>query len=533
MPPTPRMEDLSASRLQLLPGAGPHSRSAPAGPAGRPSPRRPPGEARPARPHRARVPDPGRPGPAQTFASHRARGRIRRRRRGLHRRDDREHRVPGHRAFLPWHLDLDAVVGAERLQRRIRRVSGGGRGDRGPARAPARLRLRPGGVHRRLAAVRHRAVGVGFDCLPGCAGARRGFPRAVRACGGTARIPGRAPLPRRCPPGRGGRGRSRPGPLARRTACRRRELALGVHGERSDRCGGGVAGSSAAGREPDTRPPSHSRPARHAAVRRRDRDAGAQCGQGPGMGLGQCTDHRLSRDGAGARRGGHLALYPSPLAGSRPDPAEDPDVRCRQRDDGHRGGWLLRLHAGERLVPHRRPAVLGPAGWPGPHRRPAGGGGGGRAGQPAGAELRPPPGSGRRRPAVGRGGAVVRRTSRDDARLRGPVAARYGAARDRRRHAVPQPQRYRGRLRAGRELRDGDWDQFCRPPGRSRARRRDCRSDHRDADAGDSLRGISPCLDVRCGLPVRRGAWLPACRARQGGPGTGARECRARRCCTG
>ena len=69
---------------------------------------------------------------------------------------------------------------------------------------------------------------------------------------------------------------------------------------------------------------------------------------------------------------------PAPLAGHRPVPAEDPDVQRRQRDDGHRGGRLLRLHARERLVPHRRMAILGPAGWPGAHRRPGRRGGRGR-----------------------------------------------------------------------------------------------------------------------------------------------------------
>ena len=44
-------------------------------------------------------------------------------------------------------------------------------------------------------------------------------------------------------------------------------------------------------------------------------------------------------------------------------------------------------------------------------------------------------------PGVGRGGAVVRRASRGDTRLRRPVAAGHGAARDRRGHAVPEPQR--------------------------------------------------------------------------------------------
>ena len=95
----------------------------------------------------------------------------------------------------------------------------------------------------------------------------------------------------------------------------------------------------------------------------------------------------------------------------------------------------------------------------------------------------------------------------------------------RRGHAVSGPQRHCGRLGTGRELRDGDRDEFCRAPGRSRARRGGCRGDHRDVDASDHLRGVSACLDVRCGLPVRRRARLPACRARQDRRGAGARRC--------
>src|SRR6516162_2825889 len=94
-------------------------------------------------------------------------------------------------------------------------------------------------------------------------------------------------------------------------------------------------------------------------------------------------------------------------------------------------------------------AVLDPPDWPGAHRRPGRRGGGGRTGESAGPAHRTP---GRPRgggPAVGRGGAVVRRASRGDPRLRRPVAAGDGAAGDRRGHAVPGPVRHRGRLGAG------------------------------------------------------------------------------------
>ncbi len=68
-----------------------------------------------------------------------------------------------------------------------------------------------------------------------------------------------------------------------------RELAPGVPGQRPDRRGDDPAGPSAAGREPRAGPPPDPRPARHGAVRRRDRDAGPRRRQGPGLGLGQCS----------------------------------------------------------------------------------------------------------------------------------------------------------------------------------------------------------------------------------------------------
>jgi len=59
------------------------------------------------------------------------------------------------------------------------------------------------------------------------------------------------------------------------------------------------------------------------------------------------------------------------------------------------------------------------------------------------------PRSRRRRLALGRGGAVVRRASRDQARLRRPVAPGHGAARDRRGHGVSEPYWHCGRVGAG------------------------------------------------------------------------------------
>jgi len=291
---------------------------------------------------------------AQTITSDRARYRLARRRSRLRRRDDREHSVSQHRALVSRHLDLDAVVGSERVQHRIRRVSHGGRTDRGRIRAPTRVHLRPGAVHRRLAAVRNCTICGRVDLVPGCAGARRCLPGAIGRCAGPECVSACAPRPWRRAAVRSWRGRRRPRSLARRAARRCRKLAPRIPGERPDRCGDGTAGPPTAGGEPGTGPPADSRPAWHPDVCHRDRGAGPRRPQGPGMGLGQRTDHRLSGSEPRIRRLGRLALHLAPLADHRPVCPESPNLQRCQCDDGHRGGWLLRLHPLECLVPYRR-----------------------------------------------------------------------------------------------------------------------------------------------------------------------------------
>ena len=75
----------------------------------------------------------------------------------VRRRDDRQHRVPEHRPVVPGTLDLVAVMGAERLQHRVRGVPGRGRADRRPGRPPTDVRARARDVHGRVAVMRGRA----------------------------------------------------------------------------------------------------------------------------------------------------------------------------------------------------------------------------------------------------------------------------------------------------------------------------------------------------------------------------------------
>ena len=158
-------------------------------------------------------------------------GLRRDRRRRLHGRPrpvDRERGVPVDAPVLPRGLDGHAVVGPRRLQRRVRRAAPRGGPDRRPFRAPAHLPARLADLHRRVAAVRHRAVGVAADrrtgrpghrCRPADAGVTR--PAAVRH---RARGEG---------PGGGDvgwrvRARRRHRAVARLGPHRRRRVALGI-----------------------------------------------------------------------------------------------------------------------------------------------------------------------------------------------------------------------------------------------------------------------------------------------------------------
>ena len=102
------------------------------------------------------------------------RGDRRRRVHGRPRPVDRERGVPVDPPVVPRGLDGHAVVGPRRLQRRVRRAAPRGGQDRRPLRTPAHLPARPADLHRRVAAVRHRALGVAAHRRPGRPGHRCG-----------------------------------------------------------------------------------------------------------------------------------------------------------------------------------------------------------------------------------------------------------------------------------------------------------------------------------------------------------------------
>ena len=242
---------------------------------------------------------------------------------------------------------------------------------------------------------------------------------------------------------------------------------------------------AAAGREPGAGPSAGSRPAGHAAVRHRDRSAGARRGQGPGMGLGQ---RRIIGCLAVALAFGAVVIWRcrrhrSPVLDLSLLRIRTVSVANAMMVIGAAGfyGYTLAnvlfltgvwrysvLQAGLALTvgPLVAVAVAGPAS---------------RLAQRIGP-----------RPVLVAGGLLwggavlwfVERvgTTPDFAGqwLPGMVLLGIGAG-----TTVPEPQRHRGRLGTGRQLRDGDRDEFCRAPGRSRARRGGRRGDHRDADAGD------------------------------------------------
>ena len=124
------------------------------------------------------------------FASGAApRDRLPRRRGRVRRRDDRQHRLPEHRAFVPGNVDLLALLGAQRLQHRVRRVPRRRRADRRRVGPAADVRVRARGVHGRVAALRDRALAVAADHFPGDPGARCRVPRAVVVGARAERVP--------------------------------------------------------------------------------------------------------------------------------------------------------------------------------------------------------------------------------------------------------------------------------------------------------------------------------------------------------
>ena len=191
---------------------------------------------------------------------------------GVRRRDDRQHRVPGHRALVSRERRSRPVVGPQRLQHRLRGVpasrragwptssAGGGSSSAGSScsrsrRRCARSRRRPA----RWSAFRVlQALGAALLVPSSLALVLEAFP-AERRSHGVALLSAVA--------ARGGRAR----PVARRAAGRRRRLAARVPRQRADRRRGRRARAPPPGREPGAGPAADARPAGRARARAGDR----------------------------------------------------------------------------------------------------------------------------------------------------------------------------------------------------------------------------------------------------------------------
>ena len=198
----------------------------------------------------------------------RAPGRQLRRLPRLPRRDHRQRRVPLDPGVVLRHHDRSAVLGAQRLQHRLRGLADPVRAAHRPGRSTTVVRGRRRRVHRGVRGVRPRPVGRAAHPGPGLPGLRRGDARAGLAGPGHRGLPAGAARPRHRRVGSVGRGRRR-----RRTADRwrpgaARRLALGLPRQPALRPGRGVGGAPPAGREPGPGPARHARPRRRGPPRR-------------------------------------------------------------------------------------------------------------------------------------------------------------------------------------------------------------------------------------------------------------------------
>ncbi len=304
-------------------------------------------------------------------ARHQARrrplGRLRGGGAGLPRRHDRQRRVPGHPRVVPDRVARRHLVGAQRLQHRLRGVPAAGRPDRRPARAQAPVRVGHLALRDRVRPVRGGPERRSADRGPRAPGAGRGDPGPGVA---RARPPG---LPR--PPARARRGdvergrgpRRRPGPGARRRARGASGLAARLPRQRPAGRDRARAGASGARREPRARPADGPGPHRRDAARGGDRAVHARRRPGRQLGMGQPGDLGLHRRGPRARGGVRRALPLARRADDRPLAAADPLGVRRQPADAHGRGRLLLVRAVQRPLPHDRVGLLGPGGRPGDH----------------------------------------------------------------------------------------------------------------------------------------------------------------------
>ena len=351
-------------------------------------------------------------------------GPARHRRRRLHgvpRRHHREHRVPRPEGRLRVVLAGRAVVGAQRLQHRLRRAARPGRPARRPHRPAADVLRRPGALPGRLRGVRPGPLGARPRRGARRAGRRRRRAHPDLARAAAARVPARAARDRHRPVGRDGRRRRGDRAVAGRPARGRHGLALGLLRQprvRGDRARA-RAPPPARGARPGARPAP--RRGRGRPARRRRRPAVAGHREGGRLGLGVGGRARLPRRGGPAARRAVDPVRPRRLARRRPVALRRALLRGGERRRPALQRRLLRAAPGQRAVPDLGLGLVGAAGRRGPHPGAAHGGRHGGPRRPGGGSLRP---AGRRAP----GRAALRGRVRRLRHLDGRVAALRAAS---------------------------------------------------------------------------------------------------------
>ena len=430
----------------------------------------------------------------------RPRGRVFRGVPGVPRRHDRQCRLPVDPRLLSRVLDRRVVLGAQRLQHRLRRLPHRLRPADRPAGSPTRVRRRHRAVHPRLGAVRSGALaGVPGRC-PRPAGSRcspagAGVPGPRRGC-----LPRRPTGARHRAVGSHCRRRRRPGPTDRRSAGRAGRVALGLLRQHPVRPRGTRRGTAPARRESRAGSSHDARPGRGRRAGRLPGCAEPRHREGQRLGLEQPGRPRLLRGGDRPDNPVRGQQPPSPVAAARPRAAADPLLQPGQRRHGAGGARFLRLPPDEHPVAAVRVGVRRPAGRPGPGAGSARRGGGGRPARPTSRTARLPPVRGARRPGLGRRLSLVPRAGGARAGVLVRVAARPGPQRHRGRCHPPAAGQRRPGRGAGRPLRDRVRCRVQRASAGRRARHRLPRRDRRHPHHGHCPRrapGRLAALDRR------------------------------------